>query len=429
MNTYLPKPSYKRIVIIGGGFAGLKLARSLRNSIYQIVLVDRVNYHQFQPLFYQVATAGLEPSSISFPFRKIFQNFNNFHFRLASAERIDPVNKTLHTDKGPIEYDYLILSMGADTNYFNNQKLASSTLAMKSIPEALEIRNRILENYEQALLLKDVSGVEKYLNIVIVGGGPTGVEVAGAMAEMRRYILPKDYPELDFAKMRIILTEGATRLLGAMSEASSAKALEYLKGLGVEVILNDFVTDYEDGTVILKSGNKIPSLSVIWAAGVKANQIQGLPDSCYGAGGRLLVDKFNHVSGTDNIYCLGDASLMILDSFPKGHPQVAPVAVKQALQLSANLIAFSKGESMKPFDYESQGSMATIGRNLAVVELGWASFQGFMAWLTWMFIHLMLILGIKNRLFIFINWAWSYITFDQSLRLVIRPRKTMNNKG
>ena len=417
--NYIPKTVNKRIVILGGGFAGLKLARQLDSDQFQIVLIDKNNYHQFQPLFYQVATAGLEPSAISFPFRKIFHNKKNFHFRLTTALKINESNNYVETADGNIEYDYLIIAIGADTNYFGNQLIANKTLAMKSTAEALYIRNSIIQNFENAVNSANSDEIQSLIDIVVVGGGPTGVEVSGALAEMKKHILPKDYPEIDFTKMNIYLVDGSDRLLSSMSIESSDKAKKYLSELGVKILAQEFVVDYTNNTLLLKSGKSINTKNVIWAAGIIPNKIDGLNEAYYSKSKRLLVDSINRVIGSNNIYALGDLAMMVNEKYPNGHPQVAGVAQQQAVCL-ANNFNFNKEKS---FIYNDRGSMATIGRNLAVVEFPFIKTQGILAWFIWMFIHLMLILGVKNRLLIFINWAWNYITFDQSLRLLIKPLK------
>ncbi|MBL7888604.1 MAG: NAD(P)/FAD-dependent oxidoreductase [Bacteroidia bacterium] len=422
MQANINKTNLKRIVIIGGGFGGLKLARELSSSNFQVVLIDKNNYHQFQPLFYQVATAGLEPSAISFPFRKVFQNASNVHVRVAEVSRIDAAANRIQTSIGEIEYDYLILAIGADTNFFGNQNMMKYAMPMKSVSEALSIRNTILENYEKALVTTDEQEKQALMNIVIVGGGPTGVEVAGTLAEMKKTVLPKDYPELDFSLMQVHLLEGSGRVLASMSEIASEKAKQYLIDLGVDVSLNARVTDYDGNTVTLTDSPAIHTRTLVWAAGVTGNKIEGLTPEVISRGNRILVDKTNKVNGYSNIFAIGDIAFMKDEAYPNGHPQVAQVAIQQGELLAKNLKALSVGKTMKEFKYKDLGSMATVGRNKAVVDLPKIKFQGFFAWMVWMFIHLMSIVGIKNRLLIFINWAWNYITYDQSLRLIIKSK-------
>ncbi len=417
----IPTPKFKRIIIIGGGFAGLKLARNLAKTKYQIVLIDKNNFHQFQPLFYQVATAGLEPSAISFPFRRVFQDKKNVHFRIARLQEIDPDKKMIHTNIGNLEYDYLMICTGADTNYFGLKNIEKHALAMKSTGEALTIRNTILENFEKALNTSDKTKAEALLNIVIVGGGPTGVELAGAIAEMKKYVLPKDYPELDFDLMKIYLFEAAPRILAAMSEFSSKKSMDYLQKLNVVVNTHASVKDFDGNTVYL-DGKTIPAKTLLWAAGISSWKIPGLPPEIYGHGNRIIVNRFNEVVGLKDIYALGDSAYMEEDAYPKGHPQVAQVALQQASNLEQNLQRIDKNKPPKPFHYKDLGSLATIGRNLAVADLPFIHLKGFIAWVTWLLVHLMSILGVKNRLFIFINWAWNYTTYDQTLRLLLKPK-------
>ena len=416
----IPEPKYKRIIIIGGGFAGLKLARKLSNSKYQVVLIDRNNFHQFQPLFYQVATAGLEPSAISFPFRRVFQNKKNVHFRLAHLEFVDTGQKTIHTDIGKLNYDYLMICTGADTNYFGLRNVEQNSLGMKTTGEALTIRNTILKNFEKALNTDDQLEQEAYLNIVIVGGGPTGVELAGAIAEMKKYVLPKDYPEIDFERMKIYLFEASPRLLSAMSEFSSRNSMRYLKKLGVEVQTSSIVNDY-DGKMVRLDGRTVLSKTLLWAAGVVSRQIKGIPEEVFVKSGRIKVDRFNHVNGFEGVFALGDIAYMEEETYPKGHPQVAQVALQQACNLVKNLSRFEQNKQPKEFKYKDLGSLATIGRNLAVADLPFLKFRGFIAWVIWLFVHLMSIVGVKNRFFIFLNWAWNYLTFDQTLRLLLKP--------
>jgi NADH dehydrogenase len=421
MKANIIETSQKRIVIVGGGFGGLQLARKLSNSDYQIVLIDKNNYHQFQPLFYQVATGGLEPSTISFPFRKIFHKSKNIHIRLAEVKAIRAEQNQLDTSIGIVDYDYLIIAIGADTNFFGNQKMMDLAHPMKSVSEALDLRNTILQNYEDALSETDKEKRRTLMNVVVVGGGATGVEVAGTLAEMKKSILPKDYPELDFKMMQVYLLEGSPKVLNAMSGNASAKAEEYLKKLGVNVFLNSRVKDYDGENVFLEGGKSIPTKTLVWAAGVIGNKIEGLNSDVIARGNRIKVNRNNRVEGYQNIFAIGDIAFMTEEKYPNGHPQVAQVAIQQAAALSVYFKNSLKNKTSKDFSYKDLGSMATIGRNKAVADLPNIKFAGFFAWLIWMFIHLMSLVGGKNRLFAFINWAWSYITFDQSLRLIIKP--------
>ncbi len=418
----LPEKTLPRVVIIGGGFAGLKLARSLKGKPFQVILLDKNNFHQFQPLFYQVATAGLEPSAISFPLRKIFHNTKNVSFRMAEVSRFDSEIKRVYTDAGYVDYDYLVLGLGADSNYFGSQTIEKYSSPMKSVSEALYIRNKIISNYERAINRAKMEDRKALMNVVIVGGGPTGVELAGAMAELRNSVLPRDYPELSFENMKVVLIEAGPSLLAAMSDEARAKAEEYLEKLGVDLRMNTRVKDYDGRSVHLEGQDPIETETLLWAAGVKPNQIQGLAESSYAPNGRILVDKFNEVFDHPGVFALGDNCLLADEEYPKGHPQVAQVALQQASNLAKNLVRATKGQDQEPFKYKDLGSMATIGKHLAVVDLPFVKFQGILAWMTWLFVHLMAILGVKNKLFIFFDWAWSYLSFDPSLRLLIKPR-------
>ena len=415
-----------KIVIIGAGFAGLRLARRLNNKPgFEVILIDKFNYHQFQPLFYQVATASLDASNISFPLRKAFHNSKNVRIRVGEVKEIIPAQKMVRLDIGDLDYDILIIATGADTNFFGNAKLIECAFPMKSTVEALQLRHQLIQNFEDALLVKNPEELEKLLTIVIVGGGPTGVELSGAIAEMKRYVLPKDYPEIDFSKMKIILLEGTGKTLGTMSEKSSEDSQKYLQRLGVTVMVNTMVKDYDGHEVTLQDGSKIPSSIVIWAAGIKGNVPAGIQKELIARGNRIKVDRLNHVQGFGDIYAIGDIAFMETPAYPNGHPQVASVAIQQADLLADNLRKMERKSNKKQlleFEYYDKGSMATVGRNLAVVDLPKPKmhFRGFIAWLIWMGLHLVLILGVKNRLFVFLNWVYAYITYDQSLRLIFK---------
>lgn len=428
MQLNIPDTQQKRILIAGGGFAGLKLATKLTDSNFQVVLIDKNNFHQFQPLFYQVATAGLEPSAISFPLRKIFQRSKNVFIRVAEITAIDPDKKAVTTSLGAVNYDILVLAMGVNTNFFGMKHIADNAIPMKSVAEALRLRNKILQNFEDALIESDAEKQKSLLNIVVVGGGPTGVEVSGTLAEMRKFILPKDYPELDFNKMKIYLLEAGNRILAGMTEKSSNHAESYLQQLGVEVLCNAQVSDYDGEKVSIHKNIQIPARTLVWAAGVAGTQTQGLKQELYTNGNRIKVNAFNQVEGYGDIYALGDNAFMTENSYPNGHPQMAQPAIQQAKLLAINLKRQIKNKPMLPYRYFNKGSMATIGRNLAVVELPFVRFYGFFAWLTWMFVHLMAIVGVKNRLLVFINWFWNYVTYDQSLRLIIKPSVEKGNQ-
>lgn len=425
MRINIPETDQERIVIVGGGFAGLTLAKKLRKSGYLIVLVDKNNFHQFQPLFYQVATAGLEPSSILYPLRKMFQRSPNVYIRVTKVTSIEPENNRVNTEFGILNYDHLVLAHGADTNYYGNKKLAENVIPMKSVSEALVLRNTLFADFEQALTSDDTEEKLALLDIVIVGGGPTGVEVAGALAEMKQHILPKDYPELNMDDIKIHLIQGADCLLKGMSDEASKAALDFLEKLGVDVKLNTRVKDYDGRCLTMTDDSKLEARKVIWAAGIQGNTIPGLPENAVGSGRRLKVDTLNRVEGTENIYALGDIAIMASEELPYGHPQVAQVAIQQAENLAKNFLKKKNGKALKPFIYKDLGSMATIGRRRAVVDLPNWKFQGTFAWLTWLFVHLMQLIGFKNRIFVFFNWVWNYLFYDQSLRLIIHTREKL----
>jgi NADH dehydrogenase len=412
----------KKVVILGAGFAGLQLARRIKNSEYDITLIDQYNFHQFQPLFYQVATARLEPASISFPLRKVFQRKRNVHVRITKVEQVNMDARLVVTDDGTFDYDYLVIATGCTSNFFGNKKIEQYAFPMKSTPEAITLRNRILLNFEDALNAtgEELDGI---MNIVVVGGGPTGVELAGSLAEMKKNVLPRDYPDMDFSHLNIYLLEGAANTLAVMSKPSQVKSQEYLERLGVKVMVNTLVEDYDGKTITLKGGGSIPTHTMIWAAGVMGNVPPGVPQQLLVRGNRIQVDEYNRLKGYDNVFALGDIAYMETAEWPKGHAQLANVAINQAKNLAGNLKQLLNGKALKPFKYKNPGTMATVGKRKAVVDLPFISFQGFFAWLTWMFLHLMLIVSVKNRLIIFINWAISYFTNDTTLRLILLPTR------
>ncbi len=413
-----------KVVIIGGGFGGLRLARKLSNKRnVDVTLIDRFNFHQFQPLFYQVATAGLDASNISFPLRKAFHKNNNIHFRMAEVKSIDSSQKKVITDKETFGYDILVLATGADTNFFGNAELIKNAFPMKSTIEALQIKYKLLKNIDDCLYSKDDKELQSLMTVVIVGGGPTGVEMSGAIADMRRFVLPKDYPELDFSRMKIYLLEGSPKTLGTMSPKSSNDSLEYLKKLGVIVMTGTVVKNYDGKTVTMDNGTTIDCSLVIWAAGIKGNVPEGIDKNFIVKGNRIKVDRFSKVLGVENIYAIGDVAYMETEKYPHGHPQLAGVAIAQGKVLGSNLLKLeAQVSSLEEFEYHDKGSMATVGRNLAVVDIPKPRlhFKGFFAWLIWMGIHLFLLLGVKNRVAVFFNWIYSYITYDQNLRLIFR---------
>lgn len=413
-----------KVIIIGGGFGGLRLARKLNNKAgFEVVLVDKFNYHQFQPLFYQVATAGLDASNISFPLRKAFHKSKNVRIRLAELQQIVPSENKIITNTGELSYDVLVLATGADTNFFGNKQLVGNAFPMKSTVEALQLRHHLLQNFEDALVADNPEEVERLLTVIVVGGGPTGVEISGAVADMKRFVLPKDYPELDFNKMKIYLLEGSLLTLESMSKKSSTDSMKYLEKLGVTLCCNTKLVDYDGQKVTLNNGSEIPAATVIWAAGIKGNVPAGIEPNLIARGNRIKVDRYNRVEGMKDIYAIGDVACMVTPLYPNGHPQVAPVAMQQSDTLVENLHRIeSKSALREEFEYTDKGSMATVGRNLAVVDMPKSKlhFNGFFAWLIWMGLHLMLILGVKNRFFVFCNWLYNYFTYDQSLRLIFK---------
>ena len=417
--------STTKIVIIGAGFGGLKLAQQLGSKKgFDVVLIDRFNFHQFQPLFYQVATCGLDASNISFPLRKAFQKDKNVHIRMAHVESIDTHNKLVIADVDTFSYDILVLATGADTNFFGNKNLIKNSYPMKSTVEALRIKYRLLQNIEDAIYMKNKNTLESLLTVVIVGGGPTGVEMSGAIADMRRFVLPKDYPEIDFkSNMKIYLLEGGPRLLGPMSEKSSEQSLKYLQNLGVEVWTDTIVKDFDGKTVTTINGKSIQSSLVVWAAGVVGSIPSGIDKELIVRGNRVKVDRQNKVLGLDNVYAIGDMSYMETEKYPHGHPQVASVPIAQAKVLAKNLIKLQNNKtSLTDFEYHDKGSMATVGRNLAVVDIPKPKlhFGGFLAWMVWMGLHLFLLLGVKNKFAVFGNWIYNYITYDNNFRLIFK---------
>lgn len=419
MNLNIPTPATKRVVVIGGGFGGLSLVKGLRNSGMQIVMLDRNNFHQFQPLLYQVATAGLEPTAIAFPIRKLLARHKDFHFRMTEVTQVRAEQNIIVTTDGELSYDYLVMATGTDTNYFGIESVRENAMPLKSIGEALALRNRILSILEKAQKLATPENISSYLNIVIVGGGPTGVELAGAVAELRNTIFPKDYPEIDFNLMHIYLVNASGRLLEAFSLASSAEALSRLEAMGVEVMLNTAVKQYDGATVSYGDSGTITSELVVWVGGVAASYPDGISSQVKGRGGRLKTDLFNRIEGYDNIFAIGDIALISCEKYPAGHPQVAQVAIQQGRNLAMNLL---KGDFSIPFSYYDKGSMATIGRDSAVAEISRYRFKGFIAWVLWLAVHLLFIIGVRNRLTVLFDWGWSYITYDRPLRTIIEAR-------
>lgn len=412
----------KRIIVVGGGFAGIQLTRRLDDNLFDILLVDKINHHQFQPLFYQVATSQLEPSSISFPLRHIFRNKKNVQIRLGVLDYVDAENNKAHFDIGIFDFDFLVLAMGCTTNFFGNENIRKNVLTLKTTVDAITIRNHLLQNFENVLAVNG-SNKDGFLNIIIVGAGPTGVEMAGALAEIKKNILPHDFHQIDFSNLRIILIEGSKHTLNSMSNLARTASEKYLLEMGIEVMTETFVKDYDGENLVLNNGESIKTKTVIWAAGITANKVEGIPKQSFSMSNRIKVSRTSKVAETENIYAIGDIAFMQTPDYPNGHPQVANVAINQARLLSINLKNIQLNKKTKDYTYKDLGSMATLARNKAVVDFPFIKFKGFIAWVVWMFLHLMLILSVRNKLIIFINWAWAYVTKDTSLRLILKGNK------
>lgn len=427
MSINIQRNQKKRVVIVGGGLGGLRLAEDLYGSGMQVVLIDKNNFHQFPPLIYQIASAGIDPSSISFPFRQIFRKRKDFYFRMAEARMVDTEKKILQTSIGKIDYDYLVLAAGATTNFFGNKNIEEWAIPMKTVPEAMGLRNALLSNFERALTCATEEERQELLNVVIVGGGATGVEIAGALAEMRRYVIPYDYPDMDSSLMHIYLIEAGDRLLAGLSQESSQKAYEFLKSMGVDIQFGKMVTDYRDHKVIMKDGTEIPTRTFLWVSGIRANAMPGIDESHMGRGFRFKVDEYNRIPGVEDVFAIGDQCLQTSDAaYPNGHPQVAQVAIQQAKNLAKNLKLIDQGadsSALTAFHYKNLGSMATIGRNKAVVEIGKFRSQGFFAWVLWLVVHLRSILGVKNKVMVLLNWLWKYVSYNDSIRMITYATK------
>ncbi len=424
MPIQIPASPLLRVIVIGGGFGGIEFCKHLDTTKFQLVLIDRYNFHTFQPLLYQVATAGLEPSSIAGPLRKLFERKSNFYFRMGEVQKIHPEKNCISTSLGDITYDHLVIASGTKTSFFGHDENYREVFPLKQLPHALSLRNSILRNLEEALLTDDPIEKQRLMNIVIVGAGPTGVEVAGALSELRKHVLPKDYPELNFNDMKIYLIEGVDRVLAAMSPESSSDALEALKVMEIEVMMSRRVVKHDGKEVTLNDGTVIPCKTLVWAAGVTGSLIGGLPDSVVAKGNRFQVNEFNQVKGFENIFAIGDIASMTDKENPNGHPQLAPVAMQQGKLLAQNLMRIAIDKNMQPFKYSDKGTMATIGRNKAVADLpGNIHLKGFIAWLAWMGLHLIQLIGFRSRVVVLINWIWNYITYDRSIRLILKAKK------
>lgn len=420
----IPKSSFPRVVIIGGGFAGIALAKKLSKKELQVVLLDKHNYHNFQPLLYQVSTGGLEPDSIAYPIRKILKDFPNFYFRLADVSEVNTEKNKVISNIGELRFDYLVIASGSKTNFFGNESIEANSMEMKTIPQSLNLRSLILENFEDALLTSNLHERNALMNFVIVGAGPTGVELAGALAEIKKGILPKDYPDLDTRTVQINLVQSGDRILKEMSEKASQKAEDFLEKLGVQIWKNVRVTGYDGNVVTTNSDLTFESETVIWAAGVKGAVIKGIDaETLITRSNRIEVNQFNQVKGFNNIFAIGDVAQMTTDKTPHGHPMMAQPAIQQGKQLGENLLRLIENKPLKPFKYKDKGSMATVGRNKAVVDLPKFKFQGVFAWFVWMFVHLFFLIGFRNRVVVFINWVYNYVRFDREARLIIRPYK------
>ena len=416
----IPESDLPRLVIVGGGFAGINIIHHLDNAPYQVVLLDKHNYHTFQPLLYQVATAGLEPDSIAYPFRKMFKIKGEFYFRMTEVTEVIPEENLIKSSIGELCYDILVIATGSTTNFFGNQAFEKLSMGMKNVPEALNIRSLLLQNFEKAILTSDLAERESLMNVVIVGAGPTGVELAGAIAELRKHVLPKDYPDLDFRRMNINLVEGLDRVLPPMSAHASKKAEVYLKRLGVKIFLNTMVKDY-DGRTITTDQKSMLTQNFFWAAGVNGAPVKGVKAESLVKGQRILVDIYNKVAGYENIYAIGDVACMQTKELPKGHPMLAQVAIQQGTNLAYNLKAMLRKRKLRPFKYRDYGSLATIGRRLAVADLGKIKLHGTTAWFIWIFVHLMGLVGFRNKVVVFFNWAYNFFNYNRDIRLIIRP--------
>ena len=427
MSLNIPESNLPRLVIIGGGFAGLSIIKNIDRKEFQVILLDKNNYHTFQPLLYQVATSGLEVGSIAYPLRKYIKHFNEVIFRMTEVVEINPEKKELITPIGNLHYDYLVIATGSENNFFGNKLLEEKALVLKNIPQALDIRSLLLQNFELASQTTDENERQALLNIVIAGGGPTGVEMAGSLAELKKHVLAKDYPELDFSKMNVFLVEGSDGLLKVMSKESSEKSKLFLENMGVKIMLNAKLENYDGETATFSSGEKINTKALIWAAGVKGTIPSGIPPENIIRGNRLKTNSFNQIENFENMFAVGDAAACVSEKLPGGHPMVASVAIQQGKAIAKNLLLLKNKNTLVPFVYNNKGSMATIGRNKAVVDLHFIKFQGIFAWFVWTFVHLLAIVGFRNKFMVFYDWMWNYFSYDKALRFIIRPYSREKN--
>lgn len=421
LSLNIPDTTKPRVVIIGGGFGGMNLAKSLHGTEVQVVLFDKQNYNGFWPLLYQVATAGLEPDAIAEPFRKMFDGYEDFHYRMVRVNKIDPAAKTVTTLIGDLHYDYLVIASGSKSNFFGNEQIQKFSFPLKTIPEALNIRSHFLQCFEQASITRDPAERQSLLNFVIAGAGPTGVEMAGSLAEMRRHVLPTDYPGLDFSQMNIYVVEGLGKVLPPMSDEAGQKAQKYLEELGIIIKLNTLVENYDGETVTFKGGEQIKTQTLVWGAGVTGAMIDGIPAESTERG-RILVDPINRVQGLTDVFAIGDIAFMKLDKYPKGHPGVAQPAIQQGEHLAKNLRRLIKNEPTTPFEYFDKGSLAIVGRSKAVADLpGNMHLSGFIAWMAWLFVHIFYLVGFRSKLIVFSNWMYRLFTYQRGTRIIIRP--------
>lgn len=421
LSLNIPETTKPRVVIIGGGFGGVNLTKYLPDDQFQVVMLSKQHYYGFWPLLYQVATAGLEPEAIAEPIRKLFDDRKDFHFRYVRVTNINPATKTVTTLIGEVRYDYLVIATGTKSNYFGNEQIKHNSFGLKNLTDAVNLRSQLLQSFEQANISKDPELRQSLLNVVIAGAGPTGVELAGSLAEMRQHVLPRDYPGLDFRLMNIYLVDGLDRVLPPMSPESSKNTHQYLEKLGVNIKLNKLVSSYDGETVTFKDGEQIKTQTLVWAAGVAGATIEGLPPETVERG-RYLVNHFNQIQGFEDVFAIGDIAVMKSEKWPKGHPQVAQPALQQGRLLGKNLVRRMRGEAWEPFDYFDKGSLAIVGRGRAVADLpGNKSLKGFIAWVAWLFVHIYYLIGFRSKLIVMTNWLYRLFTYQRGTRIIIQP--------